>query len=297
MNALAQHAVRPGSWFSEELTTLTPETCRILPSGHRMPLMGLGTWNLTVRTVETLCNALEVGFRMIDTAPDYHTQRGIGDAIRACGFERDAVYVVTKIDPKEDAQAAIRKSLGQMRLDHIDLALIHEPPEHGVGETAWQGLRRAKREGLVRDIGVCSYSIDAIEELVYRTGEMPAVNQIEWTPFGHSPRMLDFCRENEIIIQAWSPLTHGKRLGDDKMGPMAARYGKTPAQLLLRWNLQLGVVPLPKANHVQHQRENLNVFDFEILPQDMTRLNALNEHYSARGELAYLVSAISPSLP
>ena len=253
-----------------------------------MPLMGLGTWELTVRTVETLCNALELGFRMIDTAPGYHTQRGIGDAIRACGFERDAVFVVTKIDPREDAYSAIRKSLGQMRLDHVDLALIEEPPEHGVGEMAWQGLRRAKREGLARDIGVCSYSIDAIEELVYRTGEMPAVNQVEWTPFGHSPRMLDFCRENEITIQALSPLTRGKRLGDDKMASMAARYGKTSAQLLLRWNLQLGVVPLPKANHVQHQRENLNLFDFEILPQDMARLNALNEHYSARGELAYL---------
>jgi diketogulonate reductase-like aldo/keto reductase len=288
MNALAQHVLRPGSWFPDEPTTLTPETCRILTSGSRMPLMGLGTWNLTVRTVETLCNALELGFRMIDTAPDYHTQRGIGDAIRACGFERDAVFVTTKVDPREDAYSALLKSLAQMRLDHVDLALIHEPPEHGVGEMAWQGLRRAKREGRVRDIGVSSYSIDAIEELVYRTGEMPAVNQVEWTPFGHSPRMLDFCRENEIIIQASSPLTHGKRLGDDKVGPMAARYGKTPAQLVLRWNLQLGVVPVPKANHVQHLRENLNVFDFEILPQDMARLNALNEHYSALGTLEYL---------
>jgi 2,5-diketo-D-gluconate reductase A len=288
MNAVAQHALRPGSWPSDELTTLTPETCRSLPSGNRMPLMGIGTWELTVRTVETVCNALELGFRMIDTAPDYHTQRGIGDAIRACGFERDAVFVISKIDPQGDAYSAIRKSLAQMRLDHLDLALIHEQPEQGAGEMAWQGLRRAKREGLVRDIGVSSYSIDAIEELVYRTGEMPAVNQIEWTPFGHSPRMLDFCRENDIVIQAWSPLTRARRLGDDKMGPMAARYGKTPAQLLLRWNLQLGVVPLPKANHVQHQRENLNVFDFEILPQDMARLNALNEHYSALGKLAYL---------
>jgi 2,5-diketo-D-gluconate reductase A len=288
MNAVAQHAFRPGIWSSDELTTLTPETCRILPSGNRMPLMGLGTWDLTVRTVDTICNALELGFRMIDTAPDYHTQRGIGDAIRACGFEREAVFVATKVEPDADGHAAVRKSLTQLRLGYLDLALIHEPPDQGAGEKAWQGLRRAKREGLVRDIGVSSYSIDAIEELVYRTGEMPAVNQIEWTPFGHSPRMLDFCRENEIIIQAWSPLTHGQRLGDDKMGPMAARYGKTPAQLLLRWNLQLGVVPLPKANHVQHQRENLNIFDFEIGQTDMAKLRTLNEHYSAMGALPYV---------
>ena len=253
-----------------------------------MPLLGLGTWELTFHTVDTICNAFELGFRMVDTAVDYHTQRGIGDAIRACGFEREAIFVITKVEPHEDAYGEIRRNLAQMRLDYADLALIHRPPELGVGDVVWQGLRRAKREGMVRDIGVSSYSIECIEELVYRTGELPAINQVEWTPFGHSPRMLDFCRENEIIIQAWSPLTRGKRLGDDKVAPMAARYGKTPAQLLLRWNLQLGVVPLPKANHVQHQRENLNVFDFEILPQDMTRLNALNEHYSALERLAYL---------
>jgi diketogulonate reductase-like aldo/keto reductase len=287
MSAVAQQVLRPATWSTDELTTLTPETCRILPSGNRMPLMGLGTWQLTFHTVDTICNAFELGFRMLDTATEYHTQRGIGDAIRACGFDRQAIFVITRIAPDDDACAALRKSLAQMRLEQVDLALVGAP-ESGVAEKAWQGLRRARREGLTRDIGVASFSIEGIEDLVYRTGEMPAVNQIEWTPFGHSPRMLDFCRENEIIIQAWGPLTRGQRLGDDKVGPMAARYGKTPAQLLLRWNLQLGVVPLPKANHVQHQRENLHVFDFEILPQDMARLNALNEHYSTREKLAYL---------
>jgi len=111
---------------------------------------------------------------------------------------------------------------------------------------------------------------------------------VEWSPFGHSPRMLDFCRDNGIVIQAWSPLTRATRLNEDKLATLAARYGKTPAQLLLRWNLQLGVVPLPKANHVQHQRDNLNVFDFEIAPADMAKLNALNQHYSAAERLLYL---------
>src|SRR4030095_14997138 len=215
-------------------------------------------WELTVRTVDTLCNALELGFRMIDTAADYHTQRGIGDAIRACGFERDAVYVVTKVEPDEETYTATKRHLGLMRVDRADLVLIREPPEHGAGELAWQGLRRAKREGLVHDIGVSSYSIEHIEELVYETGEMPAVNQIEWSPFGHSPRMLDFCRDNGILIQAWSPLTRARRLNDDKVSTMSARYGKTSAQLLIRWSLQLGVVPLPKSNQARHQRDNPN---------------------------------------
>jgi 2,5-diketo-D-gluconate reductase A len=100
--------------------------------------------------------------------------------------------------------------------------------------------------------------------------------------------MLEFCRDNGILIQSWSPLTRAERLNDDRVGSMAARYGKTPAQLLLRWNLQQGVVPLPKANHVQHQRDNLSVFDFEITPTDMIKLGALNEHYSALGRLLYI---------
>ena len=285
MNAVLQQALR-GGWFTDE--SLSPESSRVLPSGNRMPLLGLGTLKLTHHTVATICHAFEAGFRMVDTAPEYHTQRGIGDAIRACGFDRDDIFVITKIEPNDDAYAAVHRSLGQLRLEYVDLVLINSASTHDSGELSWHGLRRAKRDGLAHDIGVSNYSIEHVEELVYRTGEMPAVNQIEWSPFGHSPRMLDFCRDNGIVIQSSSPLTRGARLNDDKIGTMAARYGKTPAQLLLRWNLQLGVVPLPKANHVTHQRENLHLFDFEILPQDMTRLNALNEHYSARGKLVYL---------
>jgi 2,5-diketo-D-gluconate reductase A len=288
MNAAVQQALRARSWQTAEPSALAPETSRILPSGNRMPLLGLGTWELHVHTAETVCSALEIGFRMVDSSPAYHTQRGIGDAIRACGFERSEIYVITQVEPLGDTYAALHKNLLQLKLDYADLVLFHLPEVEDGGEMAWQALRRAKRDGLTRDIGVSGYTIDAIEELVYRTGEMPAVNQIEWSPFGHSPRMLDFCRDNDIVIQARSPLTHATRLNDDKVAAMAARYGKTPAQLLIRWNLQLGVVPLPKANHVQHLQENLSVFNFEITPVDMARLNALNEHYSVRRGLSYV---------
>lgn len=259
-----------------------------LHTGTAMPAMGFGTWQLKHHTAETVFQALEAGYRLIDTSGDYHTQRGIGNALRGFGGSRDEVFVVTKIEENDDAYEATRGSLAELKLDHADLVLIHRPPERGVGEVLWQELRRAKRDGLTRDIGVSNYSIEQIEELVYRTGEMPAVNQIEWTPFGHSPRMLDFCHDNGIVIMAWSPLTRGERLNDDKLAAMAARYGRTPAQLLIRWNLQQGVVPIPKANHVQHLRDNLHVFDFEIGQADMARLRALNEHYSALGTLQYL---------
>lgn len=253
-----------------------------------MPLLGLGTWQLRHQTEDRICDAVEAGYRLIDTSGDYHTQRGIGAALRRCGLPRESIYLTTKVEECGDAFAALEHHLRELKLDYVDLVLIHRPPEEGVGEQLWSGLRRAKRVGLTRDIGVSNYSIEQVEELVYRTGEMPAVNQIEWSPFGHSPRMMDFCRDNDIVIQAWSPLTRATRLNDDKVAAMAARYGRTPAQLLLRWNLQHGVVPLPKANDARHLRDNLHVFDFEIAPVDMARLNGLNEHYSALESLSYV---------
>jgi len=268
--------------------TLRTDSTVSLQSGNRMPLLGLGTYDLRHHTAESVSQALAAGYHMIDTSADYHTQRGIGDALRHCGLPRDSVYVVTKIEETPDAFEATRVNLAELRLDHVDLVLIHRPPDRGVGEVLWEGLRRAKRERLTRDIGVSNYSIEQIEELVYRTGELPAVNQIEWSPFGHSPRMLDFCFDNHIVIQAWSPLTRARRLNDDKLTSMAARYGKTPAQMLIRWNLQLGVVPLPKASHPQHRQENLEVFDFEIRQMDMVKMRTLNEHYSSMGVLPYV---------
>lgn len=269
-------------------TTLKADSTVPLISGNRMPVLGLGTCELRHRTAESVAQALAVGYLMLDTSAGYHTQRGIGEALRHCGMPRESIYVVTKVDANDDAYEATRVNLAELRLDHVDLVLIHRPPDRGVGEVLWQDLRRAKRERLTRDIGVSNYSIEQIEELVYRTGELPAVNQIEWSPFGHSPRMLDFCFDNQIVIQAWAPLTRAQRLNDDKLTAMAARYGKTPAQLLIRWTLQLGVVPLPKANHAQHQQENLQVFDFEIRQADMAKLRTLNEHYSTTGVLPYV---------
>lgn len=266
---------------------LGPESTHTLASGNRMPVLGLGTWQLKHHTVDTVAHALELGYRLIDTSGDYHTQRGIGEAMRRHSIGRESIYLVTKVDA-DDAYATAHKQLSELRLDHVDLLLIPRPPERGVGEQLWQDLRRARREGITRDIGVSNYSIEQIEELVYQTGELPVVNQIEWTPFGHSPRMLDFCHDNGILIQAWSPLTRAARLNDDKLASMAARYGRTAAQLVIRWNLQLGVVPLPKANHAAHLRDNLQVFGFEISHQDMGRLRAFNEHYSALGSLPYV---------
>jgi diketogulonate reductase-like aldo/keto reductase len=253
-----------------------------------MPLLGLGTWQLTKNTIATIQEALQMGYRMIDTAEDYGTQSGIGEAIEKSGLDRKAIYLVAKVEETDDAYQATKKNLKELNLAYADLMLIHRPPHIGFGQELWEGLIQAKREGLTKDIGVSNYSSSQIQALIDTTGQVPTVNQIEWSPFGHSKEVLSYCRKNRIIIQAYSPLTRAKRLNDPALSNIAAKYSKTPAQLLIRWNLQLGTVPLPKANWINHQKENLEVFDFEIIDEDMELLSNLNENYSSLGSLPYI---------
>jgi len=266
---------------------MTPQSTVLLRSGNKMPVLGLGTWKLTHDTPGTIARALELGYKMIDTSGDYGTQPGIGEGIRLSGVAREAFYLVTKVEETDDAYAATHQNLQELGLDYADLILIHRPPAEGAGEGLWQGLMRARDEGLTRDIGVSNYSVDLLRVLAETTGEMPVVNQIEWSPFGYSEEMIDFCRANNIVIQAYSPLTRTKRLDDEKLRVIAQKYNKTPAQVLIRWNLQLGTVPLPKANQPEHLVENIDVFDFEIAASDMAQLNGMNERYSSLGGLPY----------
>jgi diketogulonate reductase-like aldo/keto reductase len=252
-----------------------------LASGRNMPVLGLGTWQLSDHTAETIVTALQLGYRLIDTSGDYGTQPGIGEGLKQSGAKRDDYYLVTKVEETDDAYQATQKNLQELQLDYADLILIHRPPDSGVGLELWQGLQQARDEGLTRDIGVSNYSIDQLEALSRTSGEIPTVNQIEWTPFGHSEDMLNYCNDHGITIQAYSPLTRSKRLDDNLLDDMAANYDKSAAQLIIRWNLQLGTVPIIKASQPEHLRENLDVFDFEISADDMATLNGLNEHYSS----------------
>lgn len=258
-----------------------------LHTGAEMPILALGTWELTDDTAGTVARALDLGYRMIDTACDYGSQRGIGEALRRRG-RREDVYLIIKVEEVDDAYQATKKYLAEIGVDHADLVLIHRPPEDSVGQELWQGLVRARKEGLARDIGVSNYSSLQLQELARATGEVPVVNQIEWTPWGHSTSMLEFCRDNDIVIQAYSPLTRAERLDDARLRDIAAGYRRTPAQILIRWNLQLGTVPLPKANRPEHLQENIEVFDFELSDADLSALSGLNEQYSSLGALAYI---------
>lgn len=258
-----------------------------LHTGNHMPVLGLGTWQLTKDTAGTVARALELGFPMIDTASDYGTQPGIGEAVRRTGVARDAFYLVAKVEETDDAYQATRDYLDELGLEYADLMLIHRPPEDGVGAGLWAGLRQAKQEGLTRDIGVSNYSMEQVHALTAATGEKPVVNQVEWSPFGHSRALHDACREGGIVIQAYSPLTRQTRLDDRVLSEIATRHGKSPAQVLIRWNLQHGTVPLPKANRLDHLEQDIDVFDFELGGDDLARLDGLNDRYSALGTLPY----------
>jgi 2,5-diketo-D-gluconate reductase A len=276
--------MRSATTYSE----MGPDTTVPLLTGRGMPVIGLGTWQLRHDTAGTVAEALRIGYRMIDTSGDYGTQPGVGEGMRRSGLDRDQIYLVTKVEEYQDAYEATANNLRELRLEWADLMLIHRPPPRGSGVALWEGLMRARDEGLTRDIGVSNYTTEQIEELIRATGETPAVNQIEWSPFGWSREVLEYCRERGIVIQAYSPLTRGRRLDDPRLRELALEYSKAPAQILLRWNLQLGTAPLPKANQRHHLVENLGIFDFEIGKVGMERLASLNEVYSSLGALPYV---------
>jgi 2,5-diketo-D-gluconate reductase A len=258
-----------------------------LLTGRKMPFIGFGTWQLE-DAVEDVVSAFNVGYKMIDTSSDYGTQPGIGEAVKKSGMDRAEIYLVTKVEEDDDAYKRTRSNLQELDMEYVDLMLIHRPPENGAGEELWEGLIKAKEEGLIRDIGVSNYSEELIDKLIAASGETPVVNQIEWSPFGHSKKMKEYCNKKGIVIQAYSPLTRAERLDDEVCQNLTEKYGKTVAQIILRWNLQQGIVPLPKASSKEHQEENLDIFDFELEKEDVQILNNLNEEYSSLGKLQYI---------
>ena len=265
----------------ESRSTVTLRTSR------QMPILGLGTWKLS-NTAEAIKSALGLGYLMIDTSGDYGTQPGIGKGLRESESQREDYYIVTKVEETGDSYVALQNNLDELGLPSVNLTLIHRPPASGVGDDLWQGLIQSQRDGLTADIGVSNYSISQLQKLGDNTGEVQVVNQIEWSPFGHDMAMLVFCRDNGIVIQAYSPLTCGKLLNTPTLDKIGNLHNKTPAQVLIRWDLQLGVVPIVKASSPEHQREDIDVFDFELSDADMTELSNLNEYYSSLGKLSYV---------
>jgi diketogulonate reductase-like aldo/keto reductase len=249
-----------------------------------IPTVGLGVYKVEPGTVtkDSVLAALRVGYRHIDTASIYNNEADVGDAIGASGLDRSEVFVTTKVwneDHGYDATlAAFDISLEQLGLEYVDLYLIHWPVPVLRLDT-WRALERLTLDGRVRDIGVSNYMVPHLREILDHAAVVPSVNQIELTPYNYRSRLeiLNLCRDNEIVVVSYSPLTKGRKLDDPVLAEVGAQYGKTPAQVLIRWVIDKGFGVLPKSVSAERIAENYDVFDFFLTEADMDRLDALDE--------------------
>lgn len=253
-----------------------------LNNGVRMPWFGLGVFQIrsdaeTERVVRT---AIELGYRSIDTASLYGNERGVGRAVRACGVPREELFVTTKVwndDMRRNrVEAAFDESLRRLGLEYVDLFLLHWPIKDRI-IPSWKVLEKLHRDGRIKAIGVSNYMVPHLEELLPAAEIVPAVNQIEFHPYLQTKPLAAFCRGKGIQLEAWSPLMQaGALLRDPTLAAIAEKHGKTVAQVVLRWDVQGGVVTIPKSTHADRIAENAGFFDFELSPEEMAAIAALD---------------------
>ena len=253
-----------------------------LNNGVKMPILGLGTWQLQGKeTEEAILYALEAGYRLIDTAEIYGNEEGVGKALHKSGIPREEIFLTTKLWNSNHgygpAIAACEKSLKRLGLSYIDLYLIHWPA-NGLRNETWKAMETLLEEGKCRAIGVSNYMIWHLEELLNSSSIIPAVNQVEFNSYLYQEELLKFCCSHEIQLEAYSPLTKGLKLNDPKLVSIATNYSKSPAQILIRWVLQQGIVAIPKSSKKERIRDNANVFDFTISPEDIRVLDSFNKN-------------------
>jgi 2,5-diketo-D-gluconate reductase A len=270
------------------MTTTVPTVH--LNDGTTIPQLGFGVFLVPpAETQATVEQALEVGYRHLDTAQMYRNEAGVGAAIAASGIPRDELYVTTKLNNgfhrPDDARRAFAESLEKLGLDRVDLFLIHWPlPTRYDGDyvSTWSTLVELQKEGGATSVGVSNFEPDHLERIIAETGATPAVNQIEVHPFllNEAARAAD--AKHGIATEAWSPIARGRVNDDPTIGEIAARVGRTPAQVTLRWHLQRGDIVFPKSMKVERMRENFDVFGFELSDDDLATLGTLDEGESGR---------------
>jgi diketogulonate reductase-like aldo/keto reductase len=254
-----------------------------LNNGVEIPAFGLGTYlALGEEAYQAVLFALQNGYRHIDTAAFYENEAEIGKAVKDSGIPRKEIFVTTKLwnsdQGYDSALRAFERSLNNFGFDYVDLYLIHWPLT-GKRKDSWKALERIYEEKTARSIGISNYTIRHIEELKTYANVMPVVNQVEFSPFLYQKELQDYCEANDILIEAYTTLTRRKKFGNPVLKQIAEKYGKTPAQILIRWALQVHTVVLPKSTNKDRILENADVFDFEISSEDIVRLNNLNENY------------------
>lgn len=264
------------------MTRIDPAPTVTLANGVEMPQLGLGTWPMTdAEAAKAVATAIETGYRLIDTAENYKNETGVGQGIRDAGVARDEVFLTTKMNKQwhsvDGARRACEASLERLGLDYIDLFLIHWPnPDQGTYVEAFDGLTRLLDAGLVRAIGTSNFLPHHLNDL-FAAGFVPHVNQIQLDPYHLRPDITAIHAEKGIVTESWSPIGRaGEMLADPAITRIAEAHGKTPAQIVLRWQVQSGFVPAPKSADPERQAQNLDVFGFALTESDMAALNGLD---------------------
>jgi 2,5-diketo-D-gluconate reductase A len=263
--------------------TTSPVPSLKLNDGHQIPQLGFGVFQVPSQdTAEVVTHALRTGYRSIDTAAAYGNEAGVGEAVSASELDREQVFITTKLwndaHSRERATRAFQQSLDELGLDYIDLYLIHWPaPGDGRYVEAWETLCELKGGGRVRSIGVSNFTVEHLERIIDKTGVVPVVNQVELHPQFQQHELREFHRARGIVTEAWSPLGQGTILGNETIEKIGSAHDRTPAQVVLRWHLQLGNVVIPKSVTPSRIEENFRLFDFELSEEQMQALEALDE--------------------
>ena len=251
---------------------------RSLSDGNSIPLLGLGVWQVPngPATVNAVRWALELGYRHIDTAQAYGNEDSVGRGLMESGVPRDEVFITTKFWPGAgDPVAEIQGSLKRLGVDHVDLYLVHWPQR---GPTwMWPGMERARELGYARSIGVSNYDVRELDQVIAAGTSKPAIDQVQFSPFEYRRRLLEGAERRGVALEAYSPLGTGRHLKSGTVKRLASRIGRTPAQVLLRWSLQRGLIVIPKSTHRDRIAENSRVFDFTLSAEEMAELDALDE--------------------
>lgn len=266
----------------------------ILADGNKMPQEGFGLYK--VDTQEAMNNAVkaafEDGYRLFDTAQLYGNEAEVGTAFQQLGIPRDQIFVTTKVSEANQGYQStidsVKESLKKLQMDHVDLLLVHWPIQRAFFDT-WRALEELKQAGLTKSIGVSNYQIIHLQYLATQAHEMPVVDQIELHPRLTQKPMLQYNRDHQIVTQAWSPLGRGAVLNIPELKAIGDRYGKSPAQVILRWHLQNGVSFIPKSVHEARIAQNADIYDFELTADEMKQIDELNQ-FSRTGrepELTY----------
>jgi len=255
-----------------------------LNNGLKMPQLGFGVWKVpNEEATSAVLNAIEVGYRSIDTAMIYKNEEGVGKAIRETTIPREELFITTKVwnsdQGYENTLRAFDESLNRLGLDYVDLYLIHWPtPKFDQYVDTYKALEKLYKEGRTKAIGVCNFDIDHLERILNECEVVPVLNQVECHPYLQQKELKEFCAKHNIYVESYSPLMNGRDvLEDEVIQSIAKTYGKTPAQVILRWHIQEGSIVIPKSVTPSRIKENFEIFDFELNSADMEKIASLDK--------------------